>query len=150
MFQRFQENDPRILDRPRRRARDGVWRAAKRLRAIGPNLGRVSPASRRLVSALPSNARPSRRGYCDDSGMSDQLFPGFKTPPNQPRLPDYRAEDDPGPDDDPIDDRPEGDWCRAQGSGWDSFRDCPACGGGGQYDDCTPCSECDGEGIIER
>ena len=45
------------------------------------------------------------------------------------------------------DSRPMDDWCRTQG--WENCKDCPACGGSGQYDDSTPCSECDGEGIAD-
>lgn len=51
-----------------------------------------------------------------------------------------------GDDDEIEDDRPATDWCRA--NGWNSVRDCPTCGGSGQYDDCTPCPECD-DGMVD-
>lgn len=44
------------------------------------------------------------------------------------------------------DDRPLTDWCRT--NGWDCVRDCPTCHGSGQYDDCTPCPNCD-DGMID-
>lgn len=44
------------------------------------------------------------------------------------------------------DDRPLDDWCRV--NGWDGCRCCPTCGGSGQYDDCTPCPDCD-DGMID-
>lgn len=50
-------------------------------------------------------------------------------------------------DEEPKDMRAEGDWYRV--NGWGGMRECPACGGNGKYDDCTPCPDCDGEGGIE-
>ena len=50
-------------------------------------------------------------------------------------------------DDEPVDDRPADDWCRAQG--WEGCRDCPNPDCEDGMVDFLPCPTCGGDGIVD-